>query len=159
MKRPESIPLINNLAYSRWQNRLMEVSTSRALLLWADHKTAMLALYGRQGWTLRSEYLHYIWEIPFEGQTFRLFTGRKGTSFELITEATCAGFRAAERLGAIAARFTAGLGERLLQHYRSLPAAERPRSVAFCLERLETEPSGWCLEPAAKRLGLFRQRS
>lgn len=71
--------LANYDEYYKW----FDVDRARLIKLLQNHKDKLAAKMGKWNGTFRSEFLHYIWEYVVDGVTFFVFTGKKGTSFEV----------------------------------------------------------------------------
>ncbi len=62
------------------------IDHEKVAVLTRNNKENMEKLFGEWAGTFRSEFLHYIWEFERCGHTFYVFTGKKGTSFEVPFE-------------------------------------------------------------------------
>ena len=56
---------------------------SRMCILLRNNRAALLELFGRQNRTHRREYAHYVWVLSRDGLTYHVYTGNRGTSYEL----------------------------------------------------------------------------
>lgn len=84
-----------------------EVPTGTMLALSTNNKDRLLEKLGSQNGTLRSEFLHYVWIVPFESHIFHIFTGNKGTSYEILLSSnkTFMSFRDDKEAGNLCVRF------------------------------------------------------
>jgi len=95
--------LMNNYLVREFLHQENHIPRMFALL--TNNKDRLFRKLGKHSGTFRSEYLHYIWIIEFEGHTFHLFTGNKGTSYELIRDGAGESFAYDEELGKLCVRF------------------------------------------------------
>ncbi len=53
------------------------------LILTRDNTGALTRLFGRQNRTHRREYAHRVWVLAYDGLVFHVYTGKRGTSYEI----------------------------------------------------------------------------
>jgi hypothetical protein len=67
-----------------WISESSDSGFLRTMALLGDNKDRFTELWGEHQATFRgSEYKYYIWLKEFSGHTFALYTGKRGTSYEI----------------------------------------------------------------------------
>jgi len=87
----------------------------RLTLLTQNNKENFLKLFGRQTFTWASEFRHWIWDIDFCGYTFRVFTGNKGTAYEIYYTKGVHSLVLNKKIPEVAAEFMKYIEKKLLE--------------------------------------------
>lgn len=84
-KEIKTSDIFNNEIYREWGSKLNKKKTlDKFMLLYAKNTKRLKKIYGEQSATYLGEFRYYIWIIPFEKETFLVFSSNKGTSIEIV---------------------------------------------------------------------------
>ncbi len=76
--------LANFSTFMPWFGPLGQtLDPKKTMPMYQNNKDRLIQKLGKWNGTFRSEFLHYIWEFPVNGIMFYIFTGKRGTSFEV----------------------------------------------------------------------------
>lgn len=81
--------------------------------LYENHKDTMKEKFGSQTRVFLGNHRHWVWDIPFEECTFRVFCSKRGTVYEVDYPAGCNIFREDKAIGDKCVRFLEYMLKRL----------------------------------------------
>lgn len=105
--------VFNNHVYQNWIHKLMEKRTYEFFILFQNNKEILKNIFGKQDSTYTGEFRHYIWIKKYKDIKFIIFTGKKGTSYEMIYNDDFFDFHDNKRIGEIIVEFLEDLLQKI----------------------------------------------
>lgn len=101
----DSVKLINHSKVMDAHDSKTERGQKFLFGLYRDHKDTMTEKFGRQTRTFTGFVRHWVWDVPFEDQTFRVFCSKRGTAYEVVYDGPIEKFQEDVKIGAKCVRF------------------------------------------------------
>lgn len=81
--------LQNHPEVRKWMGKLGTITDFKDFVSFMspfqDNRTKLRAIFGKRNGTFKGEFLYSIWEVPFRGRTYQIFSAESmGTSYELV---------------------------------------------------------------------------
>jgi hypothetical protein len=82
--RIDNIKEVRDFLVGDWHSRPSNKTLRQMVLLTCNNKNIFLSLFGRQNKVYTGEYKEYCWALEFKKTIFHVYSGKRGTSFELV---------------------------------------------------------------------------
>lgn len=97
--------IFNNIIYQEWLSKLQKKTPYAFFILFQNNKEILKNIFGKQDSTYTGEFRHYVWIKEYKDLKILIFTGNKGTSYEILYDGDSFEFNADKRVGEIVIEF------------------------------------------------------